>query len=96
MALQVDPQGATAIRDVPRLEHGLSMWTVEEILEDIMGMTDARTNTFNGLMKNFERAVLAGAKEDAKSISDHLMRSLHPNSPIRKIVALQLAAIGDV
>lgn len=96
MALQVDPQGVTAIRDVPRLEHGLSMWTVEEILEDIMGMTDARTKTFNGLMKNFERAVLAGAKEDAKSISEHLMRSLHPNSPIRKIVALQLAAIGDV
>ncbi|TMV82808.1 ATP-binding protein [Thioclava sp. BHET1] len=96
MALQVDSQGVTVTRDVPRLEHGLSMWTVEEILEDIMGMTDARTDTFNGLMKNFERAVLAENKEMAKSISEHLMRSLHPSSPIRKIVALQLAVIGDI
>lgn len=72
MALQVDSQGDTTIRDLPRLEHGLSMWTVEEILEDIMGMSDSRTDTFNGLMKNFEKAVLSESKEEAKSISDHL------------------------
>lgn len=93
MALQVDSNGKTTTREIPILDHGLGMWTVEEILQDIMGMNDARTDIFNGLMKNFERAIMAGKKEEAKAISEHLHSSLHPHSPVRKIISLQMAAI---
>ena len=96
LALEVNSQGVTKPRDIPRLEHGMSMWTVEEILEDVMGMRDARTSIFNGLMKNFERAVISGNKEEAGAIAEHLHGSLHPHSPVRKIIALQLASIEDV
>jgi predicted ATP-binding protein involved in virulence len=95
LPLEIDDSGNTQVREVPLLEHGMNMWTVEEVLEDIMGMGDSRTDTFNGLMKNFERAILSGDEEEATKIHEHLEGSLHPRSVIRKILALQLASIKD-
>ena len=93
MPLEIFDNGHTHIRDVPELEHGLSMWTVEEILEDIMGMKDTRTEKFTGLMRNLEHAISSSDEALARTIFDKIQGSLHPNSPIRKIVALQIASI---
>lgn len=93
LPLETDETGYTRIREVSQPEHGMSMWTVEEVLEDIMGMKDARTDAFNGMMKNFETAILSNNAEEARKIFNHLEDSLHPRSAIRKVLALQIASI---
>ncbi|MBU2941348.1 AAA family ATPase [Shimia thalassica] len=93
MPLEADERGNTQVRDVPQLKHGMAMWTIEEVLEDIMGMKDTRTEVFNGLMKNFERAILSSNEAEARKIFEHLQGSLHPRSAINKILALQIASI---
>jgi predicted ATP-binding protein involved in virulence len=93
MPLEMDEEGYTHIRHVPNLKHGLSMWTIEEVLEDIMGMKDTRTDAFSGFMKNFERAIMSNNIADAEEIFEHLEGSLHPQSSVKKILALQIASI---
>ncbi|SEL43229.1 AAA family ATPase [Pacificibacter marinus] len=96
MPLETDYDGSTTVREIPHLEHGLSMWTVEEILEDIMGMSDANSGAFRGVLKNFEQAVLSNKRIEAKKIYDHLAGSVHPQSAIRKVLALQMASLGGL
>ncbi len=96
LPLETADDGSTVVREIPRLEHGLSMWTVEEILEDIMGMSDANSGAFSGVLKNFEQAVLSNNRAEAKKIYDHLAGSVHPRSAIRKVLALQMASLGGL
>ncbi|WP_082900679.1 AAA family ATPase [Achromobacter insolitus] len=69
-------------------------WTVEEVLEDVMGMPDTRTTLFNELVLNFGDAI---DREDVDSALAHyksLDSLLHPRNTFRKIARLQLATIG--
>lgn len=96
LPLEVGEAGQIQTRNVPNLPHGVKMWTVEEVLEDIMGMEDSRTEVFNGFMRNFENAVAIDDKEEALKIYNNLKGSLNLRNPIGKILALQIANIGEM
>jgi predicted ATP-binding protein involved in virulence len=81
-------------RDLPNSAYGFKGWTVEEVLEDVMGMVDTRTALFNSLMEKFGNAVDHEDVALASVTYVELVELLHPKNVMRKIIRLQLAEIG--
>ncbi len=86
--------GFVSPRELPETPHGFKGWTVDEVLTDVMGMGDTRTDFFNSRMSAFERAVDADNIEGATAAFNELDPALHPRNPLRKILKLQLAGVG--
>ena len=82
-------------RRLPESKYGFQGWTIEEVLTDVMGMTNLRTDTFNSLITKFEEEI---EKEDfaaAESLYQQIDALLHPNNQLRKLLKFQLAAIRE-
>ncbi len=69
-------------------------WTVEEILSDLMGL-DNRTHSeaYLELIKDFDEALDVDNYVKAKVAFDELDKILHPTSPQRKLLKLQMTSI---
>lgn len=86
--------GTTVVRSLPKSSHGFKGWTLDEVLTDVMGMTDTRSRFFSELMEKFGRAIDTEDYAAAQLAYDELDASLHPTSHVRKLLRLQLAAIA--
>lgn len=74
-------------RTLPEAEFAYQGWTVEEILEDVMGMRTTRSALFQSAYSEYEAAV--GVDETAeRQAADALDRLLHPSNPLRKVLRL--------
>lgn len=82
-------------RTLPTSEYGYQGWTIEEILEDVMGMTDLRTQKYNEVKKRFDEALDLKNKQDAQLAFNELERMLHPNYPLKPVFKIQLDSLGD-
>jgi predicted ATP-binding protein involved in virulence len=82
------------LRDLPNSDYGFKGWTIDEVLTDVMGMTDTRTKDFQILLERFTKAVDADDATTAGEAYHQLNASLHPLSHVRKLFRLQLAAIA--
>lgn len=72
-------------------------WSVEEILEDVMKLESGTySETYNNLMSQFDEALDLNDYKKAKSIYDKLDQILHPTSPDRKILKIQMSQINNV
>lgn len=80
--------------EVEKSRYGFKGWTVEEILEDVMGMKDTRSNKYMEMKDRFEKALREEDFSKAKESYDILLEMLHPRSPMKKIFELQLGTIG--
>jgi hypothetical protein len=70
-------------------------WTVEEILQDLMGLGDKTlSDTYLQLLHRFEEGLDNDDYEKAQAAYDALLPLLHPNSSQRKLLKLQLGAIA--
>ncbi|MEI7587099.1 AAA family ATPase, partial [Runella sp.] len=70
-------------------------WTIEEILQDLMGLGDKTlSDTYLNLLHQFEDGLDSGDYKKAKAAYDALLQLLHPNSSQRKLLKLQLGAIA--
>ncbi|WP_145148453.1 AAA family ATPase [Paenibacillus xylanexedens] len=76
-------------------EYGFKGWTVEEILEDVMGLSETRSNDYISVRKDFEDALEDEDHEKAAQSYQILSKMLHPRSPMRKILEIQLGSLGD-
>ncbi|HAV5770675.1 AAA family ATPase [Acinetobacter baumannii] len=83
-----------AIRDLPTSEYGYQGWTIEEILEDVMGMADLRTRTYKKIKAKFDKALDEMDKVTAQSAYCELDRMLHPQYPLRPVFKMQLESLG--
>lgn len=88
--------GKTALRQLPASEYGFKGWTIEEVLMDVMGMVDTRTEVFISAINRFSTAIEKEDYEEAKSIFSDLDKLLHPDNHIRKLLRFQLAAIKEI
>lgn len=81
-------------RQLPVSDYGFSGWTIEEVLEDVMGMEDTRTSMFRGTIDEFSRAINNEDIKRAKELYETLNLLLHPLSSTRKLLSFQLSALS--
>lgn len=70
--------------------YGFEGWTVEEILTDVMGMRDTRTEWFRSKQKEFDNALDANDVLNANKIFNELRLKLHPSSTDLALSRFQL------
>lgn len=76
-------------------KYGFQGWTVEEVLIDVMGMADTRTDAYINELTEFENAISQENYVAAKSSFDELDLLLHPDNYLRKLLRLELASIQE-
>lgn len=80
-------------RPLPTTQFGFQGWSVEEVLTDVMGMPNLRTEIFDQLISDFQTEVDEENFEDANQIFEKLDLMLHPQNNLRKLLKFQLAGI---
>jgi predicted ATP-binding protein involved in virulence len=88
--------GVTRQRPLPDSPFGYRGWTIEEVLVDVMGMSDLRTAEYREAAQAFERAIDADDRRAAEEAFAPLDKMLHPQSHLRKMFLLQLSAVAGV
>jgi len=82
-------------REIPNLKFGFQGWTIEEVLIDVMGMSDVRTEHFSGISKGISAAIKENDIIKANKFKDDLDEILHPNSFLRKLFSIQIAGMTE-
>ncbi|MEB6666345.1 AAA family ATPase [Acinetobacter vivianii] len=82
-------------RTLPKSKYGYQGWTVEEVLKDVMGMKDLRTELYDSIRNDFIEAFRKQRKEDAKRAFTKLSNMLHPASELKAIYQMQLDSLGE-
>jgi predicted ATP-dependent endonuclease of OLD family len=83
-------------REVQVGASGFQGWTVEEILRDVMGLTQTRPAVFTNLYEAFDTAVQNDDLETASKLYAELEQMLHPTSDLKTILKLHLDSLGGV
>lgn len=83
-------------KDLESARNGFSGWSIEEILTDVMGMSDLRTEWFKSTLSKFNLALDNEDIENAKIIFSELELKLHPKSTELALFRFQLnTLIGE-
>lgn len=88
-----DENGEVYVKDFVLGKYGLQGWTIEEILQDIMGMPSTTSELYQNTMVAFDNAMY---EEDVKTIKEKyeiLDKMLHQNSVQRKLLQIQMAGL---
>lgn len=83
-------------RELKDGKYGFQGWTVEEILQDVMGMSDTRTDIYKNFVTDFEKAIQEENFDTAKIAYDELESLLHPSNYLIKILKLELKSIEGI
>lgn len=93
--LGFDHSGDVYLREIKQGEYGYQGWTLEEILENVMGLSTTRSDLYNYTIKEFEKGIDGDNYEKAYQAYCVLDKMLHPSNNLRKLLKLQLATVGD-
>lgn len=91
--LVIDENGDIVVNKIEVNEYGYQGWTVEEILEDVMGMESTRSELYAKTLSAFDNAI---TEEDDCAVIDNytiLQKMLHPRSHLRKVLDIQIAGV---
>jgi predicted ATP-binding protein involved in virulence len=88
--------GFLQVKNVQTGKSGFQGWTVEEILRDVMGLTEVRPPAFTNLYEAFDNAVQLENRAEAERLYRELEEMLHPESELRTILKLHLDSLGGV
>jgi predicted ATP-dependent endonuclease of OLD family len=88
--------GFLRVKNVKTGKSGFQGWTVEEILRDVMGLTEVRPPAFTNLYEAFDNAVQLEDRAEAERLYRELEEMLHPESELRTILKLHLDSLGGV
>lgn len=95
VALGLDESGNTIVKDLELGEYGLQGWTLEEILQDVMGMPSTTSEVFQEIMAAFDKAMIEENIPEIKKNYKLLDKMLHPNSTQRKLLQIQMAGLEE-
>lgn len=93
IALKRNEDGMVIKKEIPNTEFGFQGWTVEEVLFDIMGMEDTRTEIYKNSIRNFQNAITNESYSLAKEEFEKLDNLLHPDNYLRKLLSFDLASV---
>ena len=80
-------------RSLPISETGYIGWTVEEILKDVMRMSNTNSDVFQKQWNIFTKAIENEDFDNAQRSGDLLLKMLHPSSVLRKVIQLHLTSV---
>lgn len=88
---------ANEVYDISKMQYtgdegNYNGWSIEAIQEQMMGV-ERKTPLYNALIQQFSEAVDEEAYEKARSLYEKLLEMIHPDSPERKIVDLDMEMI---
>lgn len=86
-------EGILRKKNLENAPNGFSGWSIEEILTDVMGMSDLRTKWFQDTLSRFNLALDEEKIEDAKTAFSELECRLHPQSTELALFRFQLKAL---
>lgn len=92
--LTLDELNEVKLNPIINQDYGCQGWTVEEILTDVMGMTETRTSTYLDAISNFNTAIDNEDYETANAQFLILDAMLHPENSLKKILKIQLTGIS--
>ena len=87
--------GEAVRRDLQDSEFGFQGWTIEEVLIDVMGMEDTRTDIFHTTLKKYENLIENQDYKEAEIQYALLDKLLHHNNHLRKLLKFDLISIKD-
>jgi predicted ATP-binding protein involved in virulence len=82
-------------RNLPSSSFGFKGWSIEEVLIDIMGMKDTRTELYNETLSLFNSLMDNEKYKDAKQLFSTINEFLHPENHLRKIIEIQLTGLEN-
>lgn len=82
--------GNVMVNPIVNKEYGCQGWTIEEILTDVMGMKDTRSEQYKKLSKEFTEALDRNDMDTAKEKYSILDKMLHPKNILREVMKVQL------
>lgn len=92
--LTLDETNEVKLNSIINQDYGCQGWTVEEILTDVMGMTETRTSTYLDTISSFNTAIDNEDYETANTQFLILDAMLHPENSLKKILKIQLTGIS--
>ncbi|EDX3117082.1 AAA family ATPase [Salmonella enterica subsp. enterica serovar Mississippi] len=97
ITLEYDVDGENIkLKNLLGVDSGFQGWTIEEILSDVMGMNDVRSEHYNNLKNNFYKAIEYDDVVSAKKYFNLLNKILHPNNIERRVIKMDMACLsGD-
>ncbi len=90
-----DNEDNICIKELHLGEYGLQGWTLEEILEDVMGMSSTNSELYMQVMKGFDKAMYEENISLIKENYNLLDKMLHPNSTLRTLLKIQMAGMEE-
>lgn len=90
-----DEDGNTIIKELNLGEFGLQGWTLEEILKDVMGMSSLSSKFYSTTIAKYDDAMNHDDHNAILKQYDILMKMLHPDNPLRKLIELQVAEYNE-
>jgi predicted ATP-binding protein involved in virulence len=81
------------VRDMSLGQFGYKGWTIEEILIDVMGLEDVRSDEYLTTMRNFDIALDNDDYNAAKEAYNILTKMLHPKNHLVKLLKIQMAGM---
>jgi predicted ATP-binding protein involved in virulence len=94
--IALDNSGNKVIqRQLPSSEYGFKGWSIEEVLIDVMGMTDTRTGFYNKTLSEFNTLLDDEKYNEAKEVFKKIDNFLHPNNHLRKLLEIQLTGLEN-
>ncbi len=91
IALDIDENSNVYQKDLQLGEYGLQGWTLEEILKDVMGMPSTTSQLYQDTINKFDEALDEENVENIKKYYNLLLKMLHPNSVMRRLLQIQVA-----
>lgn len=86
-----DAEDNICIKELHLGEYGLQGWTLEEIMEDVMGMTSTNSELYLDTVHKFDKAMNDDNQEEILKNYNILKTMLHPNNPMLQLLEIQVA-----
>ncbi len=93
IALALGENGAVFERTLPSASYGFSGWTLDEVLEDVMGVSDTKSSEYRAAVAHFDFAVAADDANETANALEVLRNMLHPGNAYRKLLEIQAAPV---
>ncbi|MCV0352878.1 MAG: AAA family ATPase [Nitratireductor sp.] len=91
ISLRRTPDGGIERKGISTGPYGFKGWTVEEVLEEVMGVENTKTSVFQNAFREFDEALDEGNPRKVNSARAALKEMLHPQNPLRKLIEIQSA-----